>query len=420
MYAIRVPKQIGKAEYAELAALFALQFMALGIWMVPLSAVLDAHGLHGIKPFAFATSGIAAFVSPLIFGAMADHHVSPVKVLRGIAVASALAMLLVAWAIQAAWPAGIVLACAQLYALCAAPSVSISTTIIFSRLSGNSRNHFGWIRAVGTFGWMLGCWLVSAFRADTSLRAMHLGAATWMVVAAYTFLLPSVEPPATASRLTWKQRLGWDALVLLRNPDHRVVFIVTMLFSIPLAAFYAFTPPHLQALGFQRVTAWMTLGQIMEILSLLALGGMLMRWRLKWIFLIALGTAVPRFLAGATNTKIGLLTGNLLHGVCYALFFVTAQIYLDERVESAWRGRAQALLTLMNSGLGNLAGFLGVGWWFDVCSGPQGMRWPLFWGVLAAVSAGIAVYFGFAYHGVGAGGRAAQFNTEGKPGEVVN
>jgi len=67
----------------ELVALFFLQGAALGMWFVPLSNVLDAHGLHDIRPLAFAASALAAFISPLIFGAMADRHASPVLVLRG-------------------------------------------------------------------------------------------------------------------------------------------------------------------------------------------------------------------------------------------------------------------------------------------------------------------------------------------------
>ena len=52
-----VLRTIRKAEYAELVALFFLQGAALGMWFVPLSTVLDAHGLHAIKPFAFAAYG---------------------------------------------------------------------------------------------------------------------------------------------------------------------------------------------------------------------------------------------------------------------------------------------------------------------------------------------------------------------------
>src|SRR5262245_66140340 len=52
-------------DFVELAALFLLHGMAMGMWFVPLSTVLDAHGLHGIKPYAFAASALAAFVTPL-------------------------------------------------------------------------------------------------------------------------------------------------------------------------------------------------------------------------------------------------------------------------------------------------------------------------------------------------------------------
>ena len=65
---------------------------ALAMWFVPLSSVLQAHGLAQIRPYAFAASAVAAFVSPLLFGAMADRHASPVKVLRWLGFATALAM----------------------------------------------------------------------------------------------------------------------------------------------------------------------------------------------------------------------------------------------------------------------------------------------------------------------------------------
>ncbi|WP_040547439.1 MFS transporter [Pedosphaera parvula] len=396
-------KAIRRSEYTELAALFGLQFMALGIWVVPLSAVLYAHQLQDIRPYAFATSAVAAFVSPLIFGAMADHHASPVKVLRWLSVASAAAMLIVAWSIQNGWPGGLVLLLIQLYALCSAPTASISTAIIFSRL-GNSRSEYGPVRAGATFGWMCGCWLISALHADASTLAQYIGAAVWLTMAAFTLLLPSVNPPMPTHRLSWKQRLGWDALTLLRNPDHRVVFITAALYSIPLAAFYAFTPPHLQQLGFHRLSAWMTLGQIMEILTLLALGRVLLRWRLKWIFLTALGFGVVRFALCALNNRAGLLAGILLHGLCYALYFITAQIYLDERVEVAWRARAQALMSLMTSGVGNLIGYLGTGWWLNACTQSNGVQWTLFWGGLSTAVGGVMIYFLSAYRGKRAGG----------------
>ena len=89
---MRVLRTIRRAEFIELLGLFFLQGMALGVWFVPLSTVLDADGLQAIKPFAFAASSLAAFVSPLFFVTMADRHASPVRVRRGLALAAALAI----------------------------------------------------------------------------------------------------------------------------------------------------------------------------------------------------------------------------------------------------------------------------------------------------------------------------------------
>src|SRR5437763_15521452 len=100
MPSVRVLRTIRKSEYAELMALFFIQGAALGMWVVPLSRVLDAHGLQAIKPFAFASTAVAAFVSPLFFGAMADRHASSVIVLRWVSLASAVAMALASTAMQ--------------------------------------------------------------------------------------------------------------------------------------------------------------------------------------------------------------------------------------------------------------------------------------------------------------------------------
>ena len=102
----------------------------------------------------------------------------------------------------------------------------------------------------------------------------------------------------------------------------------------------------------------------------------------------------------------------LLHGCSYALVIITAQIYLEQRIDSTWRARAQALLTLMTSGVGNLAGYLGTGAWFSVCTHPQGTQWSLFWGGLSAMVGVVMVYFLTAYHGIGAGRLGAKQSTE--------
>lgn len=393
--------------HVEFVVLFLLQGAALGMWFVPLSGVLDAHGLRSIRPWAFATSALAAFVSPLIFGAMADRHASPIRVLCGLAFASAATLTLATLSIQFAAPPWAVLILIQAYAFCASPTWSVSSAVVLGRLA-DPKKQFGPIRAMATVGWMAGCCLISALHGDGSTLAGYCGAVTWLLVAAFSFTLPRVESPVMAGTPTWRERFGLDALQLLRHRDHRVVFTMTALFCIPLAAFYPYAPLHLRELGFTRTSAWMTLGQVTEVLSMFSLGALLLRWRLKWIFGLGLAFGVLRFALSALDTRPFLLLGVLLHGGSFALVFITAQIYLDQRVDPAWRARAQALLSLTNSGVGNLAGYLATGWWFSICTNAAGTYWPRFWSGLSIAALFVLFYFLAAYRG-----RAADLPTPG-------
>jgi MFS family permease len=387
-----------KAEYAELVILFFIQGAAMAIWFVPLSPILDAHGMHHIKPFAFAASAVAAFISPLMFGAMADRHVPPAKVLRWLASATAVMTAAVAMAIQNGFNPWLVLALIQIFSLSYAPMFSISTTLVLARLE-NAQKEFGPVRSLATIGWMGGGLLISALNLDRSALAGYLGAVFWLIVAAFTYFLPALEIPKSAQHLSWHERLGLDALTLLKDRDTRVVFIATTLFNIPLAAFYPYAPTHLHDLGFAHTSAWMSLAQCSEFVAMFCLAWLLHHWRLKWIFACGLAIGVLRFAASAVNTKSSLLLGVSLHGASFVLVFITAQIYLNQRIDSAWRTRAQALLTLMNNGVGNLVGYLGAGWWFATCARPAGTQWTFFWGALAALVGGVLIYFLTAYRG---------------------
>lgn len=402
MSAPRVLTTLRRAEYAELIALFFMQGAALGMWFVPLSSVLEAHGLAHIRPWAFASSGVAAFVSPLLFGAMADRHASPVKVMRGLALATAVAMALAATAIGTGAKPWLVLALIQLHAFCSSPTWSIGSTIVFGRLA-DAKKEFGPIRAMATLGWMGGCLIVSAAGADGSTLALYGGAVMWLLLSAMTFWLPALETPRSAEGLSWAQRLGLDALMLLRQRDHLMIFLATALFTIPLAGFYPYTPLHLRELGFAHTSAWMSLGQVTEIIAMLALGTLMLRWRLKWIIALGLAIAVLRFALCATGTPWGVMAGVIGHGASYTLVFITAQIYLDQRVDPAWRARAQALMSLMNSGVGNLIGYLGTGAWFASCTSGGVTRWPVFWNGLSLGAAVVLGLFLATYRGRGSG-----------------
>ena len=136
------------------------------------------------------------------------------------------------------------------------------------------------------------------------------------------------------------------------------------------------------------------------MVSMMVLGYLLLNWRLKWIFACGLGFGVLRFLFSALDTRFGLLIGIVLHGCSFTLVFITAQIYLDQRIEHSWRARAQALMALMNGGFGNLIGYLGTAGWFAVCNADNKTRWAWFWIGLAAMVVAVMTYFLTAYKGI--------------------
>ena len=95
----------------------------------------------------------------------------------------------------------------------------------------------------------------------------------------------------------------------------------------------------LKQLGFERTSAWMSLGQVTEVLTMFALAGLFAKWRLKWIFAGGLGVGILRYTFCAFNEPGWLLAGVTLHGLSFTLFYITAQIYLNERVDQAVQPR---------------------------------------------------------------------------------
>jgi hypothetical protein len=335
-----------------------------------------------------ADEGDVEFVA----GASRRSHASPVAVLRWASIGGALTSALATHAIASHWPSAAVLALIQFQALFATPTWSLVTSITLAGLREPTRE-FGPVRAFGTFGWIGGCLLISAIGADASTRAGVTTAIGWIAVAATSWSIPNIPPPPAVGRQTIRERLGLDALGLLRRPEYRVLFLTAGLAAIPLAAFYPFAPAHLRDLGFQHTSAWMSLAQATEILAMFSLAGWLGRWGTKRILAAGLTFAVLRYVLLATDQPFVVLPGIALHGFAFTLFFVTAPICLNHTMDPAWRTRAQALLSLSTQGVGNLVGYLGTGAWLAACTQPDGTQWSWFWGGLAVLVALVLAYF---------------------------
>lgn len=387
---------------SRLATLFFVTAMPMGMWGVPLSTVFKAQGREHLVPWVLSASSIAAFISPLFTAALADQRMAPVKIMRWLAVLTSITLLLTCATLHWKMPDAAVLIAVQLQTLVALPMWSIASSIVFSQLQ-DAKRQFGPLRAFATGGWMAGCLLVSlVLQSDESLTGACVAAALWLVVGAITFLIPAIPPSDASAPRAWTQILGLDALSLLGHRDHRIVFITAALYCMPLAAFYPYATLQLKDLGVTKISAVMSLAQTTEILVMLGLAGLMTRFRLKWVFLSGIAICVVRYSLNALNTLPAVLVGTVLHGFAFTLYFITTQIYLEERIDPKWRVRAQALLALLMSGVGNLLGYLGGGWWFRTCSNEKtGTDWELFWTGETALTAAVCLFFAIAYKGRG-------------------
>jgi MFS family permease len=112
------------------------------------------------------------------------------------------------------------------------------------------------------------------------------------------------------------------------------------------------------------VTPVMSIGQVAEILTMAVLGLFLkaLGWRTTMILGIlghAARFAVFAFFGTPEHTWL-IVWVNVLHGICYAFFFATVYIFVDEFFPKDVRSSAQGLFNLMILGVGALlANFAG-------------------------------------------------------------
>jgi nucleoside transporter len=376
--------------FAVLWIVFFLQGMTPGLWLPALTNILSARGLGSWVPLVFVVPPLCALISPLVGGALADQRLAADRLfawsslIGSFLLAAAFAVL--DMGLHPAW----FVALLGLYSLVSGPAWGVLATVSLTHLSHGERQ-FPLVRVGATIGWVAGGLATSfVLMADTSPLAGYAAAAMRLLLGITAFALPRTPPLGQADG-SWKSRLGLGAFSLMKQRDQCVFFVVTGLFSIPLSALYMYGPEFLKVLGDKTPTGTMTIAQMLEIGGMLLLGPILARYRVKTVLSFALALSVLRFAmsawAGVVMTIGWHIAGVALHGLCYTLYFITAQVFLDRRVEPGMRGQAQGLLAMVSGGLGPLAGAMVCGWLRHHFVTEDGAGWEWFWGILTAMIA---------------------------------
>ncbi len=397
-----VGKKLGKGGSWWIAIGFFLLTAAPGMWYPALPNILKAQGIEWVLPYAFAVGPFVSLFSPLIFGSMADYRFSAQKLVGTLSLLGAGFLGMAFYALYMGWGAWWYLGFQVLNALLGAPMWSLVSTVTLANVD-NAQKKFPLFRVWGSIGWVVAGISVSWMGWDSSPMAGIAAAGIRVVFGLACYMMPDTPPQGKLEegKPNWRKNLGLDALILFKDRTMRVFLLTTLLFTVPLGAFYMYAPMQLKELGDLHPAASMTLGQVAEIVAMLTLGWLLARGKLRWVLVSALLMGLVRYglfaFSGWSGELIWIWLGIALHGPCYTFFYITGQILVDRRVDASMRGQAQALLGTLVGGVGGLAGSLLCGWCYATTTGiPH--SWVFFWGILALAVVGCTLYFVTGYN----------------------
>lgn len=355
-------------KFPLLCAMMFLQFFVWGSWYVTAGTFVPAMDWpQTTTGWVYSAGPIAAVITPLFLGLIADRFFASQFVLAAMHALGALIMLVaVPGAIEAKDATSFewwVLA----YMLCYMPTLGLSNTVAFSHVT-DPEKQFPIARVFGTLGWIAAVTFVSKFlQADTKPVMFTVAGASSLVLAVLSVLLPSTPPPAAGKQTSLAETLGLGALPLLKDRAFAVFLLSSFLVCIPLAGYYSFGNQY-AATVWQEAGFYMTFGQWAEVLFMLIMPACFARLGVKWMLAVGMLAWVVRY--GLFSAAAGsappiawmVLGGILLHGICYDFFFVTGQIYVDQKAGPQVRGQAQSLLVIVTQGLGMLIGAQAMTW----------------------------------------------------------
>lgn len=399
----------------RLCIMMFIQFFIWGAWYVTGPNYLETIGF-GAEDFGwtYSVGPIAGMISPFLVGMIADRFL-PSQVVLGILHLIGTAGMYVAttfMTVENPSPdtINIVFFC---FMLSFFPTVAIVNTVAMSNIADTEKT-FPMIRVFGTIGWIVAGLTVSWLGADATIDQFYLAIGASALMGLYSFTLPNTPPPAKGTPFSAKQAIGLDAMSLLKDRSFFVFMIGSFLICIPLAFYYQMAARFITDAGMENPAARMTLGQMSEVLFMLALPIFLKKFGIKTTLLVGMIAWVARyamFSFGADDGVVWMMIGGiLLHGICYDFFFVTGQIYTDKIAPPEIRSQAQGMLVFFTLGFGMFIGALVAGQIeaahtvvveaVEAGSEPGKMvEWASLWLKPAGMAAMVMLLFAFAFSG---------------------
>jgi nucleoside transporter len=376
----------------KLSVMMFLEFFIWGAWFPLIFGYLPSMGFSGLEQtLIVSTFNVAALVALFFSTQFVDRNFAAEKFLAFSQFVGGAAILGLFFIEKPAdgpapfWPFfGLLLAHCLFYV----PTISITNSIAFTNVDDPQKD-FGPVRLWGTIGWIAAAWPMALFLInwDAVNKANPEGFVNWartvlstplmgdaaikatsyifvvagvasLLLAGFSLVLPHTPPkPATEGR----ESLAWlEAMKFLRIPFILVLFIVTFFDSAIHQCYFFWTARYLEN-GVGIAPPWimpiMSIGQVAEIVTLAFLAFVLksLGWRMTMVIGI-LGHAVRFAVFAYFPEPLPAITVNVLHGICYAFFFATVYIFIDEYFPKDARASTQGLFNVLILGVGPFLG----------------------------------------------------------------
>lgn len=345
---------------------------------------------------AYATFSIASIIAPFFVGMIADRFFSAQKVMGILNLLGAGILYLLIqnqdpdkffWYILA-------------YTLTFAPNLALSSSIAMNQMTDPGKE-FPAIRVLGTIAWIVVTNIIGFYSLGDKVAIYQIAMFTSIAWGLFSFSLPDTPPKATGPA-TASQILGTDAFVLFKDRSFSIFFISSVLVCIPLAFYYAHANLSLTESNMTNVENKMSLGQASEVLFMLMIPFALQKFGIKKMLIVGLIAWIVRFLCFGYGNGISsewiLYLAIVLHGVCYDFFFVTGQIYTDNKAGEKIKNSAQGLITLATYGIGmgigsKLSGIVLEKYTLTDVTGVVTHNWNGVWMIPAGIAAAVLVLF---------------------------
>ena len=382
----------------KLSIMMFLQYFVWGAWWVTVGTYLtQVHSFNAVQVGLISgTTALAAVISPFFVGMIADRFFATERILAVLHLVGGGLMYLASTfsTFNLVYPTLLA------YTLCYMPTLALSNALSFHNMKDPAKE-FPSVRVLGTIGWIAVGQLIGWLGIEASATPLKIAAGSSILLGLYCLTLPHTPPKLKGQPVSVGAILGLDALKLMKDFSFAIFVIGSFLICVPLTFYYAFTNLFLNELGMVNAAGKMTLGQMSEIGFMLVMPFFLSRVGIKKTILLGMTAWVTRYLLFAYgNIDAGvwmLYTGLLLHGICYDFFFVTGQIYVDQRAPVEMRGAAQGFIAFVTLGAGMFLGSwvsgLVVQKYTTAVGNAVTHAWPQIWMVPALGAAGVLALF---------------------------